>query len=268
MLIEYLTGGVAQMSKYIFFILRAKTIITFMIILLLVIVSLVIGVNKINLFSFNNRKELNQPEREVQEQNQLKEVTKELKGDIKIVINTYSKRLALYLDGEVYKSYPVAIGKATTKTPVGEWAIITKSKNWGGGFGTRWLGLNVPWGIYGIHGTNKPGSIGRAASHGCIRMHNNHVEELFELVPRKTRVKIIGRRLSIDVNHELNPGQTGLAVMQLQDNLKKYGFEPSYMDARYGPSTVKAVRELESQFGLKTDGKADWNVIYLIDLPK
>ena len=47
--------------------------------------------------------------------------------------------------------------------------------NWGGGFGTRWLGLNVPWGIYGIHGTNQPWSIGTQASAGCIRMFNRHV---------------------------------------------------------------------------------------------
>jgi hypothetical protein len=35
---------------------------------------------------------------------------------------------------------------------------------------------------YGIHGTNMPNSIGKAASHGCIRMRNHDVEELFELV--------------------------------------------------------------------------------------
>ncbi|MFW5787099.1 MAG: L,D-transpeptidase family protein [Halanaerobiales bacterium] len=195
------------------------------------------------------------------------ELIKPVEGEVNIEINTYSRLLTLYKNGEEFKTYPVAVGKASTKSPVGEWAIISKSKNWGGGFGTRWLGLNVPWGIYGIHGTNKPGSIGSAASHGCIRMHNNDVEELFELVPVKTRVKIIGERLPIKVSYELKPGQTGLAVMQLQDNLKKYGFNPSYMDARYGPSTEKAVKELEIQFGLKADGKADMDVIHLLELP-
>jgi lipoprotein-anchoring transpeptidase ErfK/SrfK len=46
--------------------------------------------------------------------------------------------------------------------------------------GTRWMGLSAAG--YGIHGTNAPGSIGKAASHGCIRMRNRDVEELFELV--------------------------------------------------------------------------------------
>ena len=46
--------------------------------------------------------------------------------------------------------------------------------------GTRWVGLNVKG--YGIHGTNAPGSIGRAASHGCIRLRNRDMEKLFTLL--------------------------------------------------------------------------------------
>ncbi len=188
-------------------------------------------------------------------------------GEISIVVNSDRRNLTLYVDGKSYKTYPVAIGKPSTKSPVGEWAIISKSRDWGGGFGTRWLGLNVPWGIYGIHGTNKPWSIGNAASHGCIRMFNSHVEELYRWVPLKTRVKIIGKRLPVNVNRELRPGQIGLSVMQLQDNLQQLGFDSGYRDARYGPTTEEAVRELEAQFGLKIDGIADWNVLYLLELP-
>ena len=189
-------------------------------------------------------------------------------GKLSIVIDVNERTLNLYNDGDIYKIYPVSVGKVTSKTPVGEWAIIGKSKDWGGGFGTRWLALNVPWGIYGIHGTNKPWSIGRAVSHGCIRMYNRHVEELFDWVPVKTRVNIIGQRLPISVKRELRPGQLGLNVMQLQDNLHRQGFDPGYRDARYGPSTVKAVQELESQYRLKIDGIADWNVLFLLNLPK
>ena len=190
------------------------------------------------------------------------------KGEITLIIDTNKRTLTLLDDGEVYKTYPVAIGKPSTKSPIGEWAIISKSKDWGGGFGTRWLGLNVPWGIYGIHGTNKPWSIGRAASHGCFRMFNQHVEELFELVPLKTRVKVVGERLPINVNKPLRPGQFGLEVMQLQDNLQKFGFDSGYKDARYGETTEEAVKELQAQYGLHLDGIADWNVLYLLDLPE
>lgn len=44
----------------------------------------------------------------------------------------------------------------------------------------RWLGLNRKG--YGIHGTNEPRSIGRAASHGCIRMSNRDITQFFEMV--------------------------------------------------------------------------------------
>jgi len=46
--------------------------------------------------------------------------------------------------------------------------------------GTRWMGLDKKG--YGIHGTNQPGSIGKAASHGCVRMRRADLEELFSLV--------------------------------------------------------------------------------------
>jgi lipoprotein-anchoring transpeptidase ErfK/SrfK len=54
--------------------------------------------------------------------------------------------------------------------------------------GTRWMGLNQKG--YGIHGTRNPKSIGMALSHGCIRMHNRDVEELFAWIPIGTKVII------------------------------------------------------------------------------
>jgi len=53
------------------------------------------------------------------------------------------------------KSFPVAVGTFDTPTPIGLFTITEKS-SWGEGFGARWMRLSVPWGIYGIHGTNKP----------------------------------------------------------------------------------------------------------------
>jgi hypothetical protein len=46
--------------------------------------------------------------------------------------------------------------------------------------GPRWIGLNLK--SYGIHGTNQPQSIGHSESHGCIRMRNRDVAQLFEMV--------------------------------------------------------------------------------------
>jgi hypothetical protein len=47
---------------------------------------------------------------------------------------------------------------------------------------------------YGIHGTNEPNSIGRAASHGCIRMARTDLEEFYALVAEGDRVELIGQR--------------------------------------------------------------------------
>src|SRR5690606_16249760 len=77
-------------------------------------------------------------------------------------VDTRSLRLTVYVDGKPYRSYPVGVGRPSrfALRPVGEWKTVHQGVNWGGGFGARWLGLNVPWRIYGIHGTNKPSSIG------------------------------------------------------------------------------------------------------------
>jgi hypothetical protein len=58
--------------------------------------------------------------------------------------------------------------------------------------GTRWLGLSQP--RYGIHGTNAPGSIGHAASHGCIRLRNHDMERLFTMLRVGDSVEIRGER--------------------------------------------------------------------------
>lgn len=81
------------------------------------------------------------------------------------------------------------VGKPATPSPVGQWHVINKKIiTHPSVFGTRWMGLNNPG--YGIHGTNNPSSIGTAASLGCIRMHNHHVEELFPQISLNTPVII------------------------------------------------------------------------------
>ena len=57
------------------------------------------------------------------------------------------------------------------------------------------MGLNVPWGQFGIHGTLDPYSLGWASSHGCIRMNNDEVAELYSIIPIGTKVTIIERSI-------------------------------------------------------------------------
>lgn len=67
-------------------------------------------------------------------------------GNISIVIKVAPRVLEVHNDGEIYKTYRIAVGKSKTPTPIGEWNVVWKDYNWGTGFGTRWMGLNVPWG--------------------------------------------------------------------------------------------------------------------------
>jgi lipoprotein-anchoring transpeptidase ErfK/SrfK len=106
----------------------------------------------------------------------------------KIDINTTARIMTLYKNNQVYKTYPIAIGKPSTPTPKGNFKIINKAINPGGPFGARWLGLNKKG--YGIHGTNNPSSIGKAVSNGCIRTYNQNIIELSSIVPIGTSVTI------------------------------------------------------------------------------
>lgn len=107
---------------------------------------------------------------------------------VQITVSIGAKRLSLYRQGRLVKTYPVATGKPATPTPTGNFTIVNKQVNPGGPFGTRWMGLSKPH--YGIHGNNNPASIGTAASNGCIRMYNEDVNELFNQVPVGAAVSI------------------------------------------------------------------------------
>ncbi|WP_096188818.1 L,D-transpeptidase family protein [Evansella halocellulosilytica] len=106
----------------------------------------------------------------------------------KIVVSLSERRLTLNENGNNIQTYPIAVGKILSETPVGNFVIINKAPNPGGPFGTMWMSLSKKH--YGIHGTNDPSSIGKAVSRGCIRMHNNDVEELASIVPIGTPVFI------------------------------------------------------------------------------
>lgn len=187
------------------------------------------------------------------------------KGDF-IIVDSWKFRLTLYRDGKVLRTYPVAIGEPETPTPIGEWKIVHKGGNWGGGFGARWLGLNVPWGIYGIHGTNKPGSIGSRASHGCVRMYNRNVLELYGLVKAGTPVHIIGNIPKFHPRREYSRKKSGQDVVFIQLRLRDFNFDPGNADARYGEIMELAVRQMQRFYGLAVNGKIGLNEQYLLKM--
>jgi L,D-transpeptidase ErfK/SrfK len=107
---------------------------------------------------------------------------------LSIQISVGKRRLTLYNNGRLVKIFPIAVGKMLTNTPTGDFVIVNRQYNPGGPFGVLWLSLSKNG--YGIHGTNNPSSIGKAVSHGCVRMYNRDVLQLADMVHNGTRVII------------------------------------------------------------------------------
>jgi len=126
-----------------------------------------------------------------------------------IVIDRSGFKLRLFKNLKLSKTYGIAVGRAGLETPAGLYAIQDKQVNpawhvpnsaWAGALAgktippgpgdpivARWMGLAA--GV-GIHGTDEPGSIGSAASHGCIRMVPAQVIDLYDRVSVGTPVYI------------------------------------------------------------------------------
>ncbi|WP_420481879.1 L,D-transpeptidase family protein [Cohnella zeiphila] len=183
-------------------------------------------------------------------------------GLVTIEVYPLKHKLVVLLDHLPYRTFSVAVGNPDTPTPVGEYLVIYKGKNWGPSFGSRWIGLNVPWGTYGIHGTNRPYSIGQHASHGCIRMRNRDVEELYEMVPVGTKVTIHGHVLG-EANREprvVAEGDVGAEVQLIQNRLQSAGYFHGECNGKFRFSTTAAIKKFQKENGLVPDGIATLEV--------
>lgn len=123
----------------------------------------------------------------------------------RIVVSIPDRKLAVVEEGRVVKIFPTAVGASRTPSPTGSFQIVQRipDPTWytkghvvppgaANPLGTRWIGLSVKG--YGIHGTNHPASIGHRTSHGCIRMRNQDVEQLFTMVAVGDVVDLYGAR--------------------------------------------------------------------------
>ena len=110
-----------------------------------------------------------------------------------VIISIADRQLAVIEQGQVLRTYPIAVGARGTPSPDGDFVIINHAKDpvyrhgdkeiapgKDNPLGTRWMGLSLKG--YGIHGTNVQSSVGKAISHGCFRMRKQDVEELYALV--------------------------------------------------------------------------------------
>ena len=176
-----------------------------------------------------------------------------------ILIEIDLKRLTLYEGETVIKRYAIATGAWETPSPIGVYTVVGRFKTEMSGFGTRFLKINVPYGLYGIHGTNKPGSIGSNASHGCFRLSVKDAEELYDLVPNGTKVYIEGGAYGMlgDGLRTLKSGDRNSHVLEVQNRLKQLGFYQGAVDGIYGAAMTEAVLSARKAYHLTAEDKVD-----------
>ena len=153
-----------------------------------------------------------------------------------IVINIPECRLFLFRGGILRAVYPVTTGLPTWQTPLGSFVVTTKLKNptWymppdlarrekvkreivppgpNNPLGDFWIGTSLKH--TGIHSTNSPMTVGRALSHGCLRLYPEHVEALFEEVAIGETGEIVYEPVKVavdgdDILVEIHPDIYGL----------------------------------------------------------
>jgi L,D-transpeptidase ErfK/SrfK len=120
-------------------------------------------------------------------------------------LNLSRRQVTLMIKGKPFRTYPVAIGRPGWETPVGKYKVRNMMKNpdWINPFtgeiipggdpdnplGNRWIGFWTDGkNQIGFHGTPSRGSIGQAVSHGCVRMYEEHIEEIFQMIPMDTPI--------------------------------------------------------------------------------
>jgi len=122
-----------------------------------------------------------------------------------VVVSIPDRQLAVLEGATVIRTFPVAVGAAVSLSPVGELRIVSLVADPtyyhpgtvippgpNNPIGPRWVGLSQKG--YGIHGTNEPDSIGKASSHGCIRMRNHDIKQFFAMVSVGDTVEIRAER--------------------------------------------------------------------------
>ena len=122
-----------------------------------------------------------------------------------VIVSVPDRKLVVMQNGAVLRVFEVAVGADVSPSPSGTFEIVrrlTEPTYYHAGvvipagddnpLGPRWVGLNKKG--YGIHGTNAPRSIGKAASHGCIRMRNRDIVQFFAMVSVGDTVEIHGQR--------------------------------------------------------------------------
>jgi L,D-transpeptidase ErfK/SrfK len=124
----------------------------------------------------------------------------------RLVIRLQSRQLEFYEGENLISRYDIAVGQADWETPVGHFAVLDMRRNplWqhpitgeaiptgpDNPLGTRWIGFAYDDGYHiGIHGTNQEDLVGQAVSHGCVRMREADIQQVFEEIAIGTPITV------------------------------------------------------------------------------
>ncbi len=129
------------------------------------------------------------------------------KVETRIQLDLSDRRLSLYADDELVGSYTVAVGKPGWETPTGDYSVMHMAIDpiwenpWTGEL--IYPGPTNPMGravivfhtvgddMIAFHGTPDEGLLGQAVSHGCVRMRNEDILVMYDIVRRGTRVSVV-----------------------------------------------------------------------------
>jgi L,D-transpeptidase ErfK/SrfK len=168
-----------------------------------------------------------------------------------IVVNIAEMRLFVYSHdrSQTVTTFPIGIGDQGKETPVGTFTVIEKIRNpaWyvpesirkerpdlpavvppgpENPMGSHALRLSK-WTVL-IHGTNRPWGIGSRVSHGCIRLQQEDIALLFEMIPRGTRVSIVNQPVKAAVSGD----RVYLQVLDSEDGRDLYGEALKVLEAK------------------------------------
>ncbi len=115
---------------------------------------------------------------------------------LSVHISRSSQTMNVYVDGFLHYSWAVSTGRRGYTTPAGSYRPIRLESMW---YSRKYYNSPMPYSIffrggYAIHGTTEVRTLGRRASHGCIRLHPANARKLFSLVRKygrsRTRIRI------------------------------------------------------------------------------
>lgn len=191
-----------------------------------------------------------------------------------IVINLPEYRLYYYPpEGDRVLTYPVGIGREGWSSPIGQTTVARKEANpsWYPPQSIREehaaqgdilpavvppgpdnpmgpFKMNLALSGYVIHGTNKNFGIGMRVSHGCFRMRNEDITELFPHIPVGTPVRIVNQPFKLGLD-------AGRLYLEVHTPLDEHGF-PSTLDRQ---SAIQAL--LEEHTDMLEGMRLDWQRI-------